>query len=91
VPAGNSERRISEILADGAEDPEAALLRIEREYRLRKALKSLAPAFREAIVLRDIEGLSYEEVAEALNLNIGTVKSRIARGREELRKRLGDF
>jgi RNA polymerase sigma-70 factor (ECF subfamily) len=45
-------------------------------------------AFREAVVLRDIEGLSYEEIAAALETNIGTVKSRIARGREELKKKL---
>ena len=47
--------------------------------------------FREAIVLCDLEGLSYEEISAALGVNIGTVKSRIARGREDLRKRLKDF
>ncbi|PYS77001.1 MAG: RNA polymerase subunit sigma-24, partial [Acidobacteria bacterium] len=43
---------------------------------------------REVIVLRDIEGLSYEEVALALEINVGTVKSRLSRGRAELRRRL---
>lgn len=91
VSARGSEKTYSEILADNRENPEAAVLRMEREAGLRRALKELAPAFREAIVLRDIEGLSYEEVAAALNVNIGTVKSRIARGREELRRQLVDF
>ena len=88
---GAGEQIYSDVLADGTENPEEAMLRIEREKRLRRALKSLAPDFREAVILRDIEGLSYEEVSKALNANLGTVKSRIARGREELRKRLVDF
>jgi RNA polymerase sigma-70 factor (ECF subfamily) len=48
----------------------------------------LPQAFREAVVLRDIEGLSYEEIAEVLGVRIGTVRSRIARGREQLRSLL---
>lgn len=77
--------------ADSAEDPETATLRRERENALRKALQELPTNFREVLVLRDIEGLSYEEVAAALETNVGTVKSRIARGREELRKKLTGF
>ena len=49
------------------------------------ALASLKPAFRSAVVLRDVEELSYEEIAEILQANLGTVKSRILRGREALR------
>jgi len=64
----------------------------ERENRLREALLSLRRAYREAVILRDVEGLSYEEVAATLQINIGTVKSRIARGRLELRRKLeGSF
>ena len=64
----------------------------ERENRLRDALLSLRRAYREAVILRDVEGLSYEEVAATLQINIGTVKSRIARGRLELRRKLeGSF
>jgi RNA polymerase sigma-70 factor, ECF subfamily len=73
------------------ESPEDETLRRERERALHKALGELPINFREAVVLRDIEGFSYEEVALALETNVGTVKSRIARGREELRKRLSDL
>lgn len=78
-------------VADLGENPETATLRRERERALRQALGELPANFREVIVLRDIEGLSYEEVASALETNVGTVKSRIARGREELRKNLSGF
>jgi RNA polymerase sigma-70 factor, ECF subfamily len=77
--------------ADLGENPEVATLRRERERALRQALSELSANFREVIVLRDIEGLSYEEVADALETNVGTIKSRIARGREELRKKLSGF
>ena len=43
---------------------------------------------RAAVVLRDIQGLAYDEIASALNVNVGTVKSRISRGRERLREKL---
>ena len=77
---------------EGAVDPEEETLAHERENRLREALLSLRRAYREAVILRDVEGLSYEEVAATLQINIGTVKSRIARGRLELRRKLeGSF
>jgi RNA polymerase sigma-70 factor (ECF subfamily) len=69
-------------------DPEQQALARERERALHAALKSLSRPYREVIVLRDIEGLSYEEVANTLDLNVGTVKSRLSRGRNELRRRL---
>ncbi|HZT59312.1 MAG TPA: sigma-70 family RNA polymerase sigma factor [Pyrinomonadaceae bacterium] len=73
---------------DDAGDPEQQALARERETALLSALRTLSRTYREVIVLRDIEGLSYEEVAVALELNIGTVKSRLSRGRGELRRRL---
>jgi RNA polymerase sigma-70 factor (ECF subfamily) len=73
---------------EGARDPEQQALARERERALRTALSTLSRPYREVIVLRDIEGLSYEEVAQALDINIGTVKSRLSRGRDELRRRL---
>ncbi len=73
---------------EGARDPEQQALARERERALRAALSTLSRSYREVIILRDIEGLSYEEVAQALDMNIGTVKSRLSRGRDELRRRL---
>jgi RNA polymerase sigma-70 factor (ECF subfamily) len=76
------------LVADGGNNPERESLARERETLLRSALRSLAPNYREAVVLRDIQGLTYEEIATALEITVGTVKSRISRGRDELRKRL---
>lgn len=72
-------------------DPEQNLLARERETALMKALRTLKQDFREAVILRDIEGLSYEEIADTLEISVGTVKSRIARGRLELRKKLSSL
>jgi RNA polymerase sigma-70 factor (ECF subfamily) len=69
-------------------DPEQATLARERESALMTALGSLSRSYRETVILRDIEGLSYEEIASTLEISIGTVKSRLARGRNELRVRL---
>jgi RNA polymerase sigma-70 factor (ECF subfamily) len=76
------------LAGDEGLDPERQALARERELALHAALKSLSRPYREVIVLRDIEGLSYEEVAATLDLNVGTVKSRLNRGRTELRRRL---
>jgi RNA polymerase sigma-70 factor (ECF subfamily) len=89
APIGEREQTVATRLEDtNATDPEQETLAHERENQLRVALQGLRSAYREAVVLRDVEGLSYEEIAEALQLNIGTVKSRLARGRLELRRKL---
>jgi RNA polymerase sigma-70 factor (ECF subfamily) len=70
---------------------EGPLLSLERQERVRlvhRGLKALPPDLREPLVLCDLQGLAYEEVAEALAIPLGTVKSRINRGRLELAKRL---
>ncbi len=91
APYGDTETPLSETVSGNFNNPEQETLRREREKLLLKALNDLPEIFREAIVLCDIEGFSYEEIAQALEINIGTVKSRIARGREELRKKLEDI
>lgn len=87
----DDERPLHETLEGKTPDPETLAISSERQYQLRTALASLPENFREAVILRDIEGLSYEEIAEAVGINVGTVKSRIARGRGELAKRLEDI
>ena len=88
-----TETSLGETLAtaDSAANPEAETLRREREKALRQALGELPENFRLVVILRDLEGFTYEEIATALETNVGTVKSRIARGREELRKKLNGF
>lgn len=81
---------LAERLASGAENPEQRTLILERQRHLAAALASIKFDFRVAVILRDVKGLSYEEIAEALDISVGTVKSRIARGREDLRRRLKD-
>ena len=55
---------------------------------IQKAILKVSPAYRQAVVLRDIQELSYEEIAEIMNITVGTVKSRINRGRKQLQKLL---
>jgi RNA polymerase sigma-70 factor (ECF subfamily) len=65
-----------------------ALEREERAQLVRRALRALPAPLREAVLLCDLQGMAYEEIAEALSLPLGTVKSRINRGRIELARRL---
>ena len=64
------------------------VLNREKHALIERALACINPCFREAVVLRDIEDMNYDEIAEILNISIGTVKSRIMRGREALRQQL---
>ena len=88
---GDSDMTLADTLADRSISPEDAALAREREYAIKAALIEIPDVYREAIILCDIEGMSYEETAAALGVGLGTVKSRISRGREELRRRLKDF
>jgi RNA polymerase sigma-70 factor (ECF subfamily) len=69
--------------------PGAALERSEDEAQLRDAMDRLSHEHREVLVLKDIEGLKYEEIAEILGVPIGTIRSRLHRARLELRDLLG--
>lgn len=73
---------------DASLNPEHETLAREREGQLRDALTGLRRSYREAVILRDVDGFSYEEIAATLQISIGTVKSRISRGRMELRRKL---
>lgn len=76
------------LKCEESRNPEQDTLAREREDVLRAALGNLRRVYREAVILRDIEGLAYEEIATALDISVGTVKSRLARGRQELRRML---
>lgn len=73
------------VLTDPARGPEERAIAGDAEKILQAALAELPVVFREAVVLRDLEGLSYDDIAEVLGARIGTVRSRIARGRGMLR------
>ena len=85
---GQGETTLGHLLPGGAASPEAQAISSERERSIMRALGEIKPEYRIALVLREIEELSYEEIAQTLSISIGTVKSRIARGREELRRRV---
>jgi RNA polymerase sigma-70 factor (ECF subfamily) len=69
---------------DRAPDPEARLLRQHAVARIREALEQLPPDFREVLVLREFEEMSYKEIASVVGVPIGTVMSRLARARDRL-------
>lgn len=73
-------------LEDSGCSPFEELAAREIQHVVQHALGEVAPVFRAAVILRDLEGLSYEEVAEVLDVSVGTVKSRILRGRRMLRE-----
>jgi RNA polymerase sigma-70 factor, ECF subfamily len=73
-------------LEDTGTSPFEELASRELQQAVHHALREVAPVFRAAVILRDLEGLSYEEVAEVLDVSVGTVKSRILRGRKMLRE-----
>ncbi len=85
---GQSNQTLIATLAESSENPEERTLAHERESVLRSALQKLGRTYRETVILRDIEGFTYEEIARTLEINVGTVKSRLARGRQELREKL---
>ena len=79
--------RVERELTDG-ETPEALLASKEIAQAVNAAIEALSEDLRQAITLREIEGLSYEEIAELMNCPIGTVRSRIFRARESIAQRL---
>jgi len=89
APLPNGQTSLAATLkSENGSNPEKDTLAHERERALRTALSSLKHVYREAVILRDIEGFAYEEIAVALDISVGTVKSRLARGRQELRRKL---
>ena len=84
----DDERSYQDTLSDHSPSPFQAAVDEEASEILEAAVQALNPTFRAAVVLRDVEDLSYDEIADILQINLGTVKSRIMRGREALRHAL---
>ena len=76
-------------VADPAAGPETLALRAEQERVVQAALLRLPEDQRLAVIMCDLQGFAYEEIADAMRTSVGTVKSRIARGRDKLRRELG--
>jgi RNA polymerase sigma-70 factor (ECF subfamily) len=91
IARGESDVTPGQLLPGKDASPEQLAIANEREQRIARALGEIKQEYRVALILREIEELSYEEIAETLAISIGTVKSRIARGREELRRRVKDL
>src|SRR5690349_8836874 len=87
----NSESQAFFEIPDSRENPERVVLHEELDEQIQKALASLPPDFRMTVILADIEGMSYEEISETMRCSLGTVRSRLHRGRKLLRSKLAGF
>ena len=85
APGAYSPVHLKEMLIDPAESPYDAAERAENRERVERALLAVPEPYRTTLILRDVEGFVYEEVAEMQGVNLGTVKSRLVRGRAMLR------
>lgn len=91
APRSLAEGEMDWDIPDDEPGPEEALSTQEFYQQLQRAIAGLPEAFRVTIVLREIEGLSYEEIAEMTKVSLGTVKSRIARARHRLQTQLQPY
>jgi RNA polymerase sigma-70 factor, ECF subfamily len=83
--ADNSRLSLAATLADRSDSPFDHAVQAQIRDRVEAALRQIPETFRTVVILREIEGFAYEEIAEILNVNLGTVKSRLTRGRSALR------
>jgi RNA polymerase sigma-70 factor, ECF subfamily len=79
---------MKETLVDERESPFDSAAHEEVRARVEEELRKIPEPYRSTVILRDLEEMSYEEIAEVLDVSLGTVKSRLTRGREALRRRL---
>ena len=77
-----------ELIEGHEDDPEETLAQSDEREQLRRAIEELPAEFREVIVLRELEGMSYREIASVASVPVGTVMSRLARARRRLRRSL---
>jgi len=81
---GTMSDEVIESIHDGAPNPEALLLQETGRQEIMEAISALPVEFREAIILRELEEMSYKEIADVMNVPLGTVMSRLARARRQL-------
>jgi len=91
VAAGECEIPGEERLVDLGESPFEKFAHAEVRAAVDQALRQVPEPYRTALILRDLEEMSYEEIADVLSISLGTVKSRITRGRDALRKKLTGY
>ncbi|MBO9344330.1 MAG: sigma-70 family RNA polymerase sigma factor [Chloroflexi bacterium] len=84
----DDERSLAEVLPSGEESPDSVAERRELRHLIARAALTLPPDQRITFVLADVHGLSYQEIAQAMNVSLGTVKSRLSRARAKLRDAL---
>jgi RNA polymerase sigma-70 factor (ECF subfamily) len=82
---GGQPLQLKDMLVDPSESPYEIVLHEENRARVEQALRQVPEPFRTTLILRDIEGFVYEEVAAIQGVNLGTVKSRLVRGRASLK------
>ena len=87
----NDEGEFGPCVIDAKKTPDQNTLACELKNKINKAIDELPPLFKTIVLLREIDGLSYEEIAKLTKLNIGTVKSRLARARIKLKKELEPY
>jgi len=88
---GGSEHEVQMALTDHGDSPFENVAHHEVQHRVDEELRKVAEPYRTTLILRDLEEMSYEEIAEVLEISLGTVKSRLTRGREALRQRLAPY
>jgi RNA polymerase sigma-70 factor (ECF subfamily) len=88
---GLTENALQIALTDPAESPFDNVAHHEVQQRVEQELRKVPEPYRTTLILRDLEEMSYEEIAEVLEVSLGTVKSRLTRGREALRQRLASY
>jgi RNA polymerase sigma-70 factor (ECF subfamily) len=91
VEAEGSDFSLGDRLVDRGESPFDNFAHAEVQTAVEKALHDVPEPFQSALILRDVEEMSYEEISEVLQISLGTVKSRITRGRQALRKLLAGY
>jgi len=89
--AQDSGLAVRESWVDGRESPFDSAAHEEVRARVEQELRKVPEPYRSTLILRDLEEMSYEEIAEVMNVSLGTVKSRLTRGREALKRRLTGY